>query len=192
MAGAKVGLAYYFNRGREAAPTPQAVPAFYRHISYDLVVYGAWKRMGFYGKEGPTAVPGSFAVVGFNFNPLYNISYWLNAGVSLDGIYDHSANIRYNEYTDETIYPATSKQMALGLSARAEFVMPYFTINLGIGHHVVNADRHLDGWYEVLALKLNLSRRTFVHIGYSLNDFKNPNNLMLGMGLRFNSKRKSL
>ena len=130
--------------------------------------------------------------MGFNFNPLYNISYWLNAGVSLDGIYDHSANIRYNEYTDETIYPATSKQMALGLSARAEFVMPYFTINLGIGHHVVNADRHLDGWYEVLALKLNLSRRTFVHIGYSLNDFKNPNNLMLGMGLRFNNKRKSL
>lgn len=192
VAGAKVGLAYYFNRGREAAPTPQDVPAFDRHISYDLVVYGAWKRMGFYGKEGPTAVPGSFAVVGFNFNPLYNISYWLNAGVSLDGIYDHSVNIRYNEYTDETIYPATSKQMALGLSARAEFVMPYFTINLGIGHHVVNADRHLDGWYEVLALKLNLSRRTFVHIGYSLNDFKNPNNLMLGMGLRFNSKRKSL
>ena len=82
--------------------------------------------------------------------------------------------------------------MALGLSARAEFVMPYFTINLGIGHHVINADRHLDGWYEVLALKLNLSRRTFVHIGYSLNDFKNPNNLMLGMGLRFNNKRKSL
>ena len=32
----------------------------------------------------------------------------------------------------------------------------------------------------------------FVHIGYSLNDFKNPNNLMLGMGLRFNNKRKSL
>ena len=133
---------------------------------------------------------------------MFGMNHWLNLGASLDVQYDHGSNIvlddealteTYWNGTDANIHiPAWYKQVSAGLSARAEFVMPYFTINLGIGHHVVNADRHLDGWYEVLALKLNLSRRTFVHIGYSLNDFKNPNNLMLGMGLRFNNKRKSL
>ena len=31
------------------------------------------------------------------------------------------------------------RRLALGLSARTEFVMPCFTINFGIGHNVVNA-----------------------------------------------------
>lgn len=192
VAGAKVELAYYFNRDKQPQESDKPIPVFNRHMSYDLVFYGAWKRMGFYGNEGPTSVPGSFAVAGFNFNPMYNINHWLNAGLSLDGVYDHSANIRYHELRHETRYPKTIKQMALGLSARAEFVMPYFTINLGAGHHFINAKGHLNGWYQILALKLNLTRRTFLHIGYSLNELKNPNNLMLGFGIRFNNQRRSL
>lgn len=191
VAGVNAGITYYINRPKELPRYDKPIPRFNRHLSYDIVLYGAWKSMGFYGDEGPTSVPGSFAVVGFNVNPMYNLNHWLNAGLSLDGIYDHSANIRYHEHKDQIYYPKAIKQMALGLSARAEFVMPYFTINLGIGHNVVNARGHLDGWYEMLALKIGVSRHTFIHIGYSLNEFKNPNNLMLGFGVRLNNQRKS-
>jgi hypothetical protein len=85
---------------------------------------------------------------------------------------------------DDVVLSPWYQRFALGLSARAEFVMPYFTVNFGIGHNVVNA--HTDdmkGFYEILALKINFMRQAYLHIGYSLYDFYYPNNLMLGIGL---------
>jgi hypothetical protein len=78
-----------------------------------------------------------------------------------------------------------------GLSVRAEYVMPYFTINFGIGHNLINAgSAHFRGFYEILALKAALSPKVFLHIGYSLYSFQYPNNLMLGIGYRFGARRK--
>ncbi len=62
----------------------------------------------------------------------------MNVGVSLDGVYDRSANYPYEDYGYPPTFPpamslyrpSASSQMALGLSARLEVVMPYFTINL--------------------------------------------------------------
>ena len=81
--------------------------------------------------------------------------------------------------------------MALGLSARAEFIMPYFTINFGMGNNIIGAKGDLKQWYQLLALKLGVTRHTFIHIGYCLHNFRNPNNLMLGIGYHFNYKRRS-
>lgn len=199
--GSKVGFAYYIHRD---ISTPVAnhhvVPPFQRHICYNLVMYGAWRRRGVYSDDGQRAyaLPGAYGVCGFNFNPMYNINHWLNAGVSLDGVYDHSANLKvkeqiiplgHNEYYGTFIAPSLSKQIALGFSGRAEFVMPYFTINVGIGTNFINGKKDFKGIYELLALKLNMTRNMFLHIGYSLNDFKDPNHLMLGLGYRFHNKR---
>ena len=41
----------------------------------------------------------------------------------------------------------------------------------------------LKGFYEILALKINVMQQAYLHIGYSLYDFYYPNNLMLGLGL---------
>ena len=81
--------------------------------------------------------------------------------------------------------PAAARQMALGLSARTEFVMPYFSINFGVGTNVINAQGDFSGVYELLALKMNVTRRAILHIGYSLNNFHTPKHLMLGVGWRF-------
>ncbi|MBQ9649542.1 MAG: hypothetical protein IJV25_03885 [Prevotella sp.] len=89
------------------------------------------------------------------------------------------------EPVEEDVHMAPwHKRMAVGLSGRVEFVMPYFTINFGIGHNVVNASTDdLKGFYEILALKIHILRKSYIHIGYSLYDFYYPNNLMLGVGL---------
>ena len=79
--------------------------------------------------------------------------------------------------------------MSLGLSARAEFVMPYFTIDAGIGKNIINAHAELKGWYQTLALKVDVAHSVFLNIGYSLYDFKTPNHLMLGVGYHFHHKR---
>jgi len=193
--GAKASLAYYFNREQKdlrAKGTGQ-IPAFERHWDWDLTLYGAWKRKGIDTENGTYGIPGTYGVVGFNLNPLYHINHWLNAGPSLDAAYDGSANITIDlpdpktgkNPTDDDIHPAPwYRKVAVGLSARMEFCMPYFSINFGIGHNVVNAQTtDFKGFYEILALKINLMRKAYVHIGYSLYDFYYPNNLLLGLGL---------
>jgi hypothetical protein len=165
-----------------------------------VTLYGAWKRKGVDTTEGAYAIPGTFGVIGFNINPMYGMNHWLNLGASLDVQYDHGSNIELDEKaltetywngTDADIHiPAWYKQVSAGLSARAEFVMPYFTINFGIGHNVLNAAAtDFKGFYEVLALKVAMSQRTYLHIGYSLYDFYYPNNLMLGVGYRIPIKK---
>lgn len=191
--GIKASAAYYINRTEDRI-RPSKVPAFDRYWGYDLTFYGAWKRKGIDTEERSYVIPGTYGVFGFNLNPLYHVNHWLNLGGSLDVAYDESAGIEIdNEALKGDSWSGTKdnvhksdwyRRIAVGLSARAEFVMPYFTINFGIGHNVVNASvQDFSGFYEILALKIGLTRQTYLHIGYSLYDFYYPNNLMLGVGL---------
>lgn len=192
--GLKVGLVYNFNRNGECFSKPffrSPVPNFPRHISYDVVLFGSWRRKGVYVGEGQVAAPGAFAVAGFNINPMYNFGYNFRAGVSLDGVYDESANIYANDSyssSDQFYRPPLSYQLALGLSARAEYVMPYFTVGIGLGGNVIHRGGDLKGLYQVLALKIEVTRSSFIHIGYNLQNFHTPNYLMLGIGYRFHNK----
>lgn len=43
----------------------------------------------------------------------------------------------------------------------------------------------LAGFYQLAAVKANISRHIFLHVGYRLRNFHDPNNLMLGVGWRF-------
>ena len=192
--GLKVGLVYNFNRNGDCFSKPffrSPVPSFPRHISYDVVLFGSWRRKGVYVGEGQVAAPGAFAVAGFNINPMYNFGYNFRAGLSLDGVYDESANIYAKDSysSSEQFYrPPLSYQLALGLSARAEYVMPYFTVGIGLGGNVIHRGGDLKGLYQVLALKIEVTRSSFIHIGYNLQNFHTPNYLMLGIGYRFNNK----
>lgn len=193
VVAAKASVAYYINRSR-MQPKTRPLPPVDRYWLWDLTLYGAWKKKGVDTEVGAYALPGTYGVIGFTLNPLYHVNHWLNVGASLDGSYDGSANQEINSQalsktywsgSEADIYPAPwYRKVALGLSARTEFVMPYFTINFGIGHNLVNASTHdMEGFYEILALKVNVLRQAYLHIGYSLYDFYYPNNLMLGIGV---------
>jgi len=195
IVGAKLSAAYYLNRHPDRRDTAKPLPPFVRGWHTDLTLYGAWKRKGVDTSEGAYAIPGTFGVIGININPMYEVNHWLNLGASIDTQYDHGSNITIDDEalretfwngSEENIHiPAWHKQVSLGLSARAEFVMPYFTINFGIGHNLLNAkSQDFKGLYEILALKVALSRKFYLHVGYSLYKFHYPNNLMLGLGVR--------
>ena len=202
IAGIKASAAYYFGGERseekgvrtleeqEQTSLQPSPSTFYDRITWDLTLYGAWKRKGIEVETRTYTIPGKYGVGGFNLNPLYRINRWLNVGPSLDFSYDSSANLEIDipkdrEPTEEDVHMAPwHKRIAVGLSGRVEIVMPYFTINFGIGHNVVNANTEdLKGFYEILALKIHIIRNSYIHIGYSLYDFYYPNNLMLGIGL---------
>lgn len=182
-AALRIGAAYYINRhSPRLLYRHEAMPPVSHDITYDLILYGAWHQRSYYTSDGEAYIlPGTYAVAGFNFNPMYRFNHWLKAGLSLDGTYDRGANVDLDGVAPESVW----RQMALGASARVEFCMPYFAINFGIGSNFVNATDDFHGIYELLALKLNLTHRFLLHIGYCLNDFHRPKHLMLGVGWRF-------
>ena len=181
--GIRLGMAYYINR-QQPSTTPavkEKAPSC-RGLYTDVILYGAWKQgVGHQGDEY-YLLPGRYGVMGFNLNPMYRLNPWLSMGASMDGVYDKSAS-RENDDSDEVNH-TFGRQVALGLSARSEFAMPYFSINFGVGTYVLGNRNNFRGVYEVLALKVHISQRAMLHIGYSLVDFKTPNNLMLGLGWR--------
>ena len=168
---------------------------FYRHMTYDLVLYGAARKRAINLPDYPTIVPGVFAIAGLNFNPMYNFSRYLRAGLSADFQFDESANIEDHKVSDSMdedklkfYRPPFREQAALGISLRGELVMPFFSINLGIGRNIICKGKDTNCFYQTFALKADVYKDLFIHIGYQLFDFKNPNNLMLDIGYRFNNR----
>lgn len=197
--GLKAGITAWFNRREHAIPRRRigSECIFPRHVSYDLTLFGSWRRKGVdYFGQGQIASPKAYPVVGFNFSPMYNFSYKLRLGISIDGVYDSSANVYLEDQlvavggVPDLVFrrPKIARQLALGFSGRVEYVMPYFTVGLGIGSNVVHGGGDLNALYQALYLKINMTRSSFVHIGYSLHDFQDPNFLMLGVGFRFNNR----
>jgi hypothetical protein len=199
-AGVKMALIYNFNRKESffAEKTGQPpIPAFQRHFSYDVIAFGSWRRKGVVFNDNALASPETYEVMGFNFTSFYNIGYRLRTGISVDGVYDSSANIYTEDYIipiggedpGYTFYkPPLKNQLALGISARTEYVMPFFSVNIGLGANVIHGGGDLKGLYQVLALKIETTRNSFIHIGYNLQNFKDPNYLMLGFGYRFHNR----
>ena len=161
------------------------------------MLFGSWRRKGVAVGDKQYAAPDAYGVAGFNFAAMYNFGYKFRAGLSVDGVYDGSANV----YTEDYIVgydggdpgyqfhtPSVDKQIALGISGRAEFVMPYFTVGFGLGFNVLHKGGDLKSFYQMLTLKVGVTHNTFVHVGYCLKDFQTPNYLMLGVGFRFNNK----
>ena len=79
--------------------------------------------------------------------------------------------------------PPFGKQLSAGLSAHAELTMPIFAINAGLGYDFVcpDGDRR---FYQSLALKTFVTRNLYLNVGYRLGRFRDPQNLMLGLGVR--------
>lgn len=191
----KVGLVCNFNRSAgEWAKSGRCsvVPAFPRHVSYDLTLFGSWRKKAVRIPEGLIPAPGTYPVWGFNFAPMYNFGYRFRVGVSLDGVYDGSASIRSESSGSEFFFPPFSKQLSLGVSARGELVMPYLTVGIGFGGNVLHGGGDLKSFYQILSLKINVWRDSYLHVGYSLRDFHEPSYLMLGIGYRFHDKRPKL
>lgn len=192
--GLSVGLTYLINPDRQAdAQTDGTLIADANRGRwvYDIIGYGAWrKRTVSVGDPAEAQMcPGRFAVAGLQFSPMRKLNRYVAVGPSLDLQWDQSACLEQywldGSYGDNIKFyrPPFGKQIGVGLSAHAELTMPIFAVNAGLGFNVVNP-RGDKRFYQSLALKTFVSRHIFINVGYRLGNFKNPQNLMLGMGVR--------
>lgn len=195
--GARIGVMHSFS-AKDAATAALPRINIKPHMSYDLVLYGAWRKRGIITDDEKFMVPSTFAVAGLNFSPMYNFCNNFCAGGSIDLQYDESANIKYHVASPDgstqgestRFYrPPFSESFAAGVSVRAEVVMPIFSVNIGIGHNVIYKGSDNSGFYQTVALKTHITKSLFLHVGYRLIDFHDPSNLMLGIGYRFHNKR---
>lgn len=199
--GASIGVTKLYDRQRSHvakrsySPKEKTNAIFNRYVNYDLIIYGATRMKGVFPEgRDPMLVPGKFAIVGVNFNPLYNFSKFFRAGFSLDFQYDESANIGSHIVNENSISgpqdlrfyrPSFREQFSVGLSVRAEIVMPIFSINLGVGKNFICKGDDTNSFYQTFVLKTDITKNLFLHTGYQLYKFKDPNNLMIGLGVRF-------
>lgn len=162
---------------------------------YDIMVFGAWrKRIVNVGEPVESElIPGRFGILGIQLSPMYRLDRRFAVGPALDVQWDESAGLTPywvdGSYDDNIKFerPPFGKQLSVGLSGHAELTMPIFTINAGLGYDIVcpNGNKR---FYQSLALKTFLTKKLYLNVGYRLGGFKEPQNLMLGFGVRLQSK----
>lgn len=189
--GAAIGIAYLINPVDGAPEVNREVAeAADRHgWFYDITAFGAWRRRIVNADLEPSLCPGKFAVAGLQFAPSYRLDRRVAVGPALDIQWDESGGLEpywvkgtFGENIKFT-RPPFGKQVSVGVSAHAELTMPIFAVNAGLGYDFINpcGDKR---FYQSLTLKTFVTRKLFLNIGYRLGSFKEPQNLMLGFGVR--------
>lgn len=199
VVGAKLGLSCLLSTpGRLPVASGEPLPSFRRHFSYDIVFFGSWRRKLYEDYDGWHLSPKAYGVLGTGLSAMWNPARKLRAGAAFDVVYDASANEFYahdpsasrsDVASDGFIKPPLSAKVAIGLSARLEYVMPYFTVGIGLGANVLHRGGELNTFYQLLYLKMDIARPFFLHVGYRLQEFDTPSHLMLGFGFRLNDGR---
>lgn len=190
---ANIGVAYILNPQKEATVDNQELKeeADKHRWYYDIMAYGAWrKRAVMIGEPAEAELcPGKFGVLGLQFAPTYKLNRYVAVGPALDMQWDESAGLApywVDGSWDENMKfkrPPFGKQISIGASAHAELTMPIFSVNAGIGVNIINpkGDKR---FYQSLTLKTFVTKNVYLNVGYRLGDFKDPQNLMLGIGVR--------
>lgn len=194
--GARIGAVYNVARTPMKSIRKEAVQESFRRFTLETIFYGALRAKGFEYEGSGYLLDGRFAVAGINIAPMYRFTRCFQAGVSLDVQYDESANLSghlagmVSEGTGMSprfYRPPLSEQVAAGLSLRAELVMPIFTIGVGLGRNVLYKGE-LGVFYQMATLKTDVGGNAFLQIGYRLDNFHDPSNLMIGLGWRFGGR----
>lgn len=165
---------------------------FADRMSYDLILYGAWRADRTVDGHQIYVINQRFPVCGFMLNPLYHFNRYVSIGPALDFIYDRSANL-ITHIEDRELkgfeYPSLWKQMAPGLSIRTELRMSFISINAGYGYSFSPEGSELDVRYAVFGLKTFLSDRLYLNLGYRLNNKVYTHTLMFGLGWRLGKEQ---
>ncbi|MBD5274758.1 MAG: acyloxyacyl hydrolase [Bacteroides sp.] len=193
LAGLRIGVARSF--GIVAKPSNTSYPhadtiGRSHRPEFDLTLYGAWRKRVYRGEATPVLLNGHFAVAGLDFAPMWRVTRNFRAGPSVDLQWDESTDLKTHhvsgDSSDDILFtrPSFLNQICLGLSARAELVMPVFSVNLGIGYNIIGPEETRAS-YQLANLKVRLTDAFFLNVGYQLLNFQKQNNLMLGFGYTF-------
>lgn len=189
-----VGVNYYLNKTKEKGASQFTVGKipYNRRVMYEVLLYGSTVRKKIILSREPlhSYSTENYRVGGGAFSTLYAFNHRVRLGGTLDVSYDESREVKYRLTSDReeliVVNPSRRKQVSVGLAGRIDYVMPYFTISGGVGYDLIHEGRNTKRFYQNVALKISIYKGSFFNIGYRLQNFQNPNFLMLGVGYLFN------
>ncbi|MDE5585112.1 MAG: acyloxyacyl hydrolase, partial [Muribaculaceae bacterium] len=197
LAGLRLGIVRYMGRqdmGRRFSTADGSTDSNFtersfnpRRPEFDLTLYGALRKRVYRGGETPVLLSGRFAVAGLDIAPMWRVTRNFRTGPSLDLQWDESTDLKRHHVSGDTsedirfTRPPFLRQVCVGLSGRAELVMPIFSVNVGLGYNVFGPEE-TRATYQLANLKIRLTDALYINIGYQLLDFQKQNNLMLGVG----------
>ncbi|MBD5189167.1 MAG: acyloxyacyl hydrolase [Bacteroidales bacterium] len=195
LLGLRLGISRVFGPENNSTPFRRDSTFKSDNVSFDLTAYGAWRKRVYRGGETPVLLGGHYAVAGLNFAPMWDVAPYFRTGLSADFQWDQSSDLRHYHVSGTTsedisfARPPFFSQLSVGLSARAELVMPIFSVNVGIGYNFIGPEESRAS-YQMANLKVYLTRSLYLNIGYQLQNFQRQNNLMLGVGYTLRSNRE--
>ena len=195
LLGLRLGISRVFGPENNGTPFRRDSTFKSDNVSFDLTAYGAWRKRVYRGGETPVLLGGHYAVAGLNFAPMWDVAPYFRTGLSADFQWDQSSDLRHYHVSGTTsedisfARPPFFSQLSVGLSARAELVMPIFSVNVGIGYNFIGPEESRAS-YQMANLKVYLTRSLYLNIGYQLQNFQRQNNLMLGVGYTLRSNRE--
>ena len=155
----------------------------------EIIAYGAWRKRPISIDDEAQMIPGHFGVAGLQVAEIRQLGRWFGAGAALTAQYDESSGLG-RHWVEGTVgdnikftRPPVREQLSLGLSLHGELTAAIFTVSAGLGVDLIRP-RAANRFFQSLALKTFLTPRLFLHTGYRIGDFRNPQNLMLGLGVR--------
>lgn len=192
--GASVGLAYSLTPqadGMSSADNSALDNADKGRWFYDIMAYGAWRKRVIYIGEPtePHVCYGTFGVAGLQISPMRRLDRWFSVGPSLDLQWDESASLAEYRVADTPPdvvrfwRPPFRRQLSVGMSAHVELTAAIFSIDVGLGYELL-CPKGDKAFYQSLSLKTFLTRNLYINTGYRLGNFSDPQNLMLGLGVR--------
>ncbi len=190
--GAVVGVSYNLNAVEKRNPYSNnslIEEADKGKWMFDIMAFGAWRKRVLVIDNSPTILPGKFGVLGMQFSPLRKLNRYVAVGPAIDILWDESADLApywvEGSYGENILFrrPKFGDQISVGASAHAELTMPIFTLNAGLGYDFIkpNGERR---FYQSLTLKTFITHNIYLNVGYRLARFQDPQNLMLGIGVR--------
>lgn len=191
--GATVGVSYIINPLANSVSSSAYVEteADKGRWFYDITAFGAWRKRIVTVGYTPEAelLPGKFGVLGLQFSPMRQLNRWVAVGPAIDLQWDESAGLEpywvEGSYDDNIKFerPPFGKQISAGISAHAELTMPIFSVNVGMGYDFINPKGN-KAFYQSLTLKTFITKNIYLNTGYRLGNLEDPQNLMLGIGVR--------
>ena len=198
LVGLRLGVSHIFGNdpgeslGREMFSGEESLRnlPFKERICYDITVYGAWRAGRVMDGYRLHLINRAFPLAGICFNPLYTLNRHFSIGPALDIQADRSTGLHSPVVSEDgkTLVsystPGILEQTAVGISARGELKMPFFSINIGAGYNVFRKGEDVKRFYTTYNLKTLITSRIYLNIGYRLSAAQYTHNLMFGVGFR--------
>lgn len=201
-ATAFVGLSYYFDRERilnEFNPTLRAPLYNQKRLISDYTFNTTVRQRKYNTEETGLSSPyidKSFFVASMSYALLHMPTYKYRYGTGIDVVYDESAGFtarKIGETPDgvdiaEFKYGEWHDQLAVGLFARGDIVMPRYTVSGMVGYEVIKGKKEDKRFYQAFNVKVPFWKNLYGSFTIRCQKFSKAQYMFFGVGYMFDHK----